>query len=138
MYLVSKYAEDYGLAEESCDPYKGVDSVCKKDQCPKRAYGTNYAYTGGFYGATNAKNMMYELYHGGPLAIAFEVYDDFFNYKGGVYTHSTALKTKIAEPGWEETNHAVLLVGWGEENGVPYWLVKNSWGTSWGINGMFL
>lgn len=31
--------------------------------------------------------------------------------------------------------HAIKILGWGEENGVPYWLAANSWNTDWGDNG---
>lgn len=78
--------------------------------------------------------MKLALYNGGPIAVSFEVYDDFMTYRGGIYQH-TGLKDKFNP--FEITNHAVLAVGWGEEKGIPYWIVKNSWGKQWGEDGYF-
>lgn len=38
----------------------------------------------------------------------------------------------------QPVNHAVVIVGWGNQNGVDYWVGRNSWGTTWGTNGYFL
>uniref|UniRef100_A0A8C4F9S4 Cathepsin H n=1 Tax=Dicentrarchus labrax TaxID=13489 RepID=A0A8C4F9S4_DICLA len=67
-----------------------------------------------------------------PVSFAFEVTSDFMHYSKGVYTSTECHKTT------DKVNHAVLAVGYGNENGSPYWIVKNSWGPTWGIDGYFL
>ena len=63
----------------------------------------------------------------GPVSVAIEADTRTFQlYTGGVIT-SDACGTNL--------DHGVLVVGYGEENKTPYWLVKNSWGTSWGDQG---
>ncbi|KAF7149320.1 hypothetical protein RHSIM_Rhsim03G0227400 [Rhododendron simsii] len=66
-----------------------------------------------------------------PVSVAFEVVDGFRLYKDGVYTSDSCGTTPM------DVNHAVLAVGYGVENGVSYWLIKNSWGEDWGDNGYF-
>lgn len=46
----------------------------------------------------------------------------------GVYKHVA---------GKELGGHAIRILGWGVEDGTPYWLVANSWNTDWGNNGFF-
>lgn len=63
----------------------------------------------------------------GPVSVAIEADTRTFQlYTGGVLT-SDACGTNL--------DHGVLVVGYGTESNTPYWLVKNSWGTSWGEDG---
>lgn len=88
-YLVAgKYAEDFGLVDESCNPYTGRDGQCHTKQSCEKHYSTAYHYIGGFYGACNEAWMRIELVKNGPIAVSFEVYDDFMNYQGGIYHHT--------------------------------------------------
>lgn len=134
-YLASKYAEDFGLVEENCFPYSGVTQPCsdEKSNC-HRYYATEHKYIGGHYGATNEQNMMVELVNNGPIAVGYLVQSDFYLYRSGIYQHSGI--NDEYNP-WRPTNHAVLVVGYGEVNGVKYWTVQNSWGEQWGENGFF-
>ncbi|XP_053312536.1 dipeptidyl peptidase 1 [Spea bombifrons] len=136
-YLIAgKYAQDFGIVEESNFPYTGRDSACTLKDDYYRYYTAEYHYVGGFYGGCNEAYMKYELLMGGPLAVAFEVYSDFMHYSGGIY-HHTGLQDKFNP--FQLTNHAVLLVGYGVDSttGEKYWIVKNSWGESWGEKGYF-
>ncbi|KAG8542070.1 hypothetical protein GDO81_027543, partial [Engystomops pustulosus] len=136
-YLISgKYIQDFGIVEESDYPYTARDSPCALKNNSYRYYSSEYHYVGGFYGGCNEAYMKYELLLGGPLSVSFEVYDDFMYYKGGIY-HHTGLRDNFNP--FQLTNHAVLLVGYGVDanSGEKYWIVKNSWGESWGEKGYF-
>ena len=71
---------------------------------------------------------MTEIYEHGSVEAAFTVYEDFIYYKEGVYRHVTGAKLG---------GHAIMLIGWGEENGVKYWQAVNSWNDNWGDKGTF-
>lgn len=72
--------------------------------------------------------MMNEIYQRGPIACAVADPDSLIDYKSGIYYDDTG---KVSE------DHEISVVGWGEENGIKYWRVRNSWGSHWGEDGFF-
>ncbi|KAL0784885.1 thiol protease aleurain-like [Brassica napus] len=65
----------------------------------------------------------------GPVTVGFHVTNSFAFYEEGVYSSDECGDTT------KDLNHFMLVVGYGIEDGVPYWLIQNSWGTDWGEKG---
>jgi hypothetical protein len=82
------------------------------------------------------KNIMYEIAKFGPICAGMFIYSDFYNFDPSweVYTHPIRDTERLG-------GHAVTIVGWGEEiqSGIstPFWLIRNSWGKTWGDGGYF-
>lgn len=70
----------------------------------------------------------------GPIAVAIDAsQNDFHLYSEGIY-YNADCSSGATDPE-NELDHAVLAIGYGTEDGQDYWLIKNSWGTSWGEEG---
>jgi len=119
-----EYAIDYGMCSEEQDPYKGTTDTCMTpsldcDNVAKFSYCVDI----------NSGNEL-ELKQAvsrAPVSVAIEADTTIFQfYSGGIIK---------SENCGNSLDHGVLVVGYGEENGEKYWIVKNSWGESWGENG---
>ncbi|KMZ80411.1 cathepsin C [Plasmodium vivax India VII] len=136
------------------DMHEHFESPISDD--PDKWYAKDYNYIGGCYGCNQCngeKIMMNEIFRNGPIVASFEASPDFYEYADGVYyvedfphaRRCTVDDTKsnfvYNITGWEKVNHAIVLVGWGEEeiDGALYkfWIGRNSWGKTWGKEGYF-
>lgn len=122
------YLQPRGISTETAYPYMAKDEVCKVNPL---TYVLDVP--GGAVNITEGDEVALAeaIAMKGPVSVAFEVVDGFRDYKTGVY------KSKTCKNGTQNVNHAVLAVGYGTEKGVPYWIVKNSWGVDWGDKGYF-
>jgi cathepsin H len=117
-----------GINTEAAYPYRGVDGQCKYNASNIGAIVNNV-----FNITALAENDILEAVGNvGPVSVCFDVVNDFMNYHSGVYTSTRCRK------GDQDVNHAVLVVGYGTtEQKKNYWIVKNSWGSRWGLQGYF-
>ena len=134
-----KYGHDFGQIEEECFTYSGADSKCTPTCAnPTRWMVGEYMYVGGWYGDSTVDFMQAEIYQNGPLAVSFNVYNDFYSYQKGVYTHNGTHNALTFNP-FVLVDHSVLIVGYDHDqtSNQDYWIVKNSWGSGWGLDGYF-
>jgi len=128
VYRVLDFMTTSGIPSESCFPYKAqtnidCNTVCAGWEAESFTIpGWGWITQGDPNQVENLKRAL--MYH--PVSVSFTVYSDFNAYKSGVYEHVR---------GDVEGGHAVLLVGWEDEN--ECWIVKNSWGPAWGEDGYF-
>lgn len=112
-----------GIESEKNYPYKAKKGECNFEQ------NKSEAKVKSFYDLSDNEDEIAKiLSENGPLAVALNATPLQF-YFGGIFN------PLICNP--KSLNHGVLLVGYGEENGKKYWIVKNSWGAGWGEKGYF-
>ncbi|XP_060735510.1 procathepsin L [Tachysurus vachellii] len=119
------YVINNGLQASETYPYTSVDTQpCFYDSNKVVARISEYKYIP--YG--NEQALADALATVGPIAIAVDSdHTSFMFYSSGIYDEPMCNPNNLS--------HAMLLVGYGSEGGIDYWIIKNSWGTSWGEGG---
>ncbi|XP_057379769.1 uncharacterized protein LOC130702116 [Daphnia carinata] len=126
--------EKGGIMINSSYPYVSgatqTKGTCKFSSSSIAARVSSYGWTMPY---PNATVSMQYLQSNGPLPSAMRVLDSLYQYKTGVYSDSACILTDE-----NLVDHAVVIVGYGTTTttpAIPYWIVRNSWGTTWGNQG---
>ncbi|XP_064455230.1 procathepsin L-like isoform X3 [Ornithodoros turicata] len=125
-YMGFQYIRDNGgINTFESYPYEARDNVCRfknddPDNVPVSAISR--IKEGSEFDLRNAVATV------GPVSVLIQSRDwKFSAYRDGVYDNPNCGDTYL--------NHAVVVVGYGTENGTDYWIIKNSWSDRWGQNG---
>jgi len=112
-----------GIDTEQAYPYEAVQSYCR--------YRSDYVgakVTGWYNVPASESSLQQAVASAGPVSVAIDASQSSFQfYQSGIYYDAYCSSQNL--------DHAVLVVGYGTEGGNDYWLVKNSWSTSWGDAG---
>ncbi|XP_072378111.1 cathepsin L-like proteinase [Diabrotica undecimpunctata] len=120
-----EYIKDNGIESESSYPYKGIQGLCQ------RRAGQSVIQIQGYKEIENNDEALRQAVGTvGPISAAMYAEPIQF-YFGGIFDNKACYNDE------SYLDHGVLVVGYGEENNKPYWIVKNSWGQWWGEQGYF-
>ncbi len=111
-----------GAVYEAAFPYKAADVACN----PPHAHNeklTSWRYIKNSYSVPTTAAIKQAIYTYGAVAAAVCVGSKFQAYTSGIFSSNEC----------SSVNHAILLVGWDDTQGV--WYLRNSWGSSWGESG---
>jgi len=130
--LVSFYAKSQGMMMNAAYPYQAKAGTCQYNATTAGEYLDGIEKTGSSPSTltTNpfaTSNTVYDMLTRGALSISLDA-GPLESYKTGVLNLST---------GCSKVTHAVMIVGYAVDTAtkLPYWLVKNSWGSGWGMSG---
>lgn len=117
--------DNRGIDTEKSYPYEAEDDKCRYNPANSGADDQGFVDIE----SGNEDKLKQAIATVGPVSIAIDAsHESFQFYSEGVYTEPECSN--------EQLDHGVLAVGYGtDETGQDYWLVKNSWGNTWGDEG---